>query len=78
MKTYVFRVIVEPDDDRYYAEIPALRDCYSWGYTYEEALKNVKEAAELCIETMIEDGQSIPEEDPHVIRKAPLTVGLVV
>jgi predicted RNase H-like HicB family nuclease len=60
MKTYVFRVVIEPDEDRYYAEIPALPDCHSWGYTYEEALKNVKEAAELCLETMIEDGEPIP------------------
>jgi predicted RNase H-like HicB family nuclease len=78
MKTYVFRVVIEPDEDRFYAEIPALPDCHSWGYTYEEALKNMKEAAELCLETMIEDGQSIPEEDSQTIRNAPITLGLIV
>ena len=78
MKTYIFRVVVEPDEDRYYAEIPTLPDCHSWGYTYEEALKNIKEAAELCLETMIEDGEAIPEEDPQIIRKAPVTLGLVL
>jgi predicted RNase H-like HicB family nuclease len=78
MKTYVFRVVVEPDEDRYYAEVPALPDCHSWGYTYEEALKNIKEAAELCLETMAEDGEPIPEEDFETLRQAPITLGLVV
>ena len=76
MKTYVFRVVIEPDEDRYHAEILALPGCYSWGYTYEEALKNMKEAAELCVETMTEDGQPIPEEDPQTLRKIPITLGL--
>ena len=78
MKTYIFRVVVEPNEDRYFAEIPALPDCHTWGYTYEEALKNIKEAAELCIETMIEDGEPIPEEDLRSIRNAPITVGIAV
>jgi predicted RNase H-like HicB family nuclease len=78
MKTYVFRVVIEPDEDRYYAEVPALPDCHSWGYTYEEALKNIKEAAELCLETMTEDGEPIPEEDSQTLRKAPITLGLVI
>ena len=78
MKTYVFRVVIEPDEDRYHAEIPALPGCYSWGYTYEEALRNIKESAELWIETLAEDGEPIPEEDLKVLKKAPITVGVVV
>jgi predicted RNase H-like HicB family nuclease len=62
MKTYVFRVVIEPDEDRYYAEIPALPGCYSWGYTYEEALRNIKEAAELWVETLAEDGDPISKD----------------
>lgn len=75
MKTYAFRVVIEPDEERYYAEIPALPDCYSWGHTYEEALKNIKEAAELCLETILEDGQRIPEEDPQFARSSPAPAG---
>jgi predicted RNase H-like HicB family nuclease len=78
MKTYVFSVVIEPDEDRYYAEVPALPGCHTWGYTYEEAIKNIKEAAELCVETMIEDDEPIPQEDSHTLRKAPITLGLVV
>jgi predicted RNase H-like HicB family nuclease len=70
MKTYVFRVVIEPDEDRYHAEIPALPGCYSWGYTYEEALRNMKEAAELWVKTLAEDGPPNPE-DVHA-SQAPL------
>jgi predicted RNase H-like HicB family nuclease len=74
---YVYRVVVEPDEDRYYAEIPTLPGCYSWGYTWEEALKNIKEALEVWLEVKREEGEPIPVEDPQTIRRAPLTVGVV-
>lgn len=77
-KIYVYRVTIEPDGERYHAEIPALPGCYSWGYTYEEALKNIKEAAALWLETLTEDGEPIPEESPQVLKKAPITLGVVV
>jgi predicted RNase H-like HicB family nuclease len=70
MKTYVFRVVIEPDEDRYHAESPVLPGCYSWGYTYEEALRNMKEAAELWVKTLAEDGPPNPE-DVHA-SQAPL------
>jgi predicted RNase H-like HicB family nuclease len=66
MKTYIFRVVIEedPKDDRmaYHAFCPALRGCHTWGYTYEEALKNIKEAVELYIEDLRASGEPIPEE----------------
>lgn len=77
-KSYIYRVTIEPDEDRFYAEIPALPGCYSWGYTYEEALKSIKEAAELWVETLAEDGEPIPEEDVEVLRQAPITLGVVL
>lgn len=64
---YVYRVVIEPDEDRYYAEIPAF-GCYSWGYTYEEAFKNIKEALEVWLEVKKEAGEPIPVEDPQSIR----------
>jgi predicted RNase H-like HicB family nuclease len=77
-KRYIYRVIIEPDEDRFHAEIPALPGCYSWGYTYEEALTNIKEAAELWLETLAEDGETIPEEDPKVLKEAPITLGVAL
>jgi predicted RNase H-like HicB family nuclease len=54
-----------------------LPGCYSWGYTWEEALKNIKQALEIWLEVKREEGEPIPLEDPQTIRRAPLTVGVV-
>jgi len=44
---------IEQDELGYYvAEVPALPGCLSQGKTYEEALKNIKEAIEGWIEVM--------------------------
>ncbi|MCK4659119.1 MAG: type II toxin-antitoxin system HicB family antitoxin [Phycisphaerae bacterium] len=44
------------------AHVPALRGCVSQGRNKHEALKNVKEAIALYIETLIEHGQTVPTE----------------
>ena len=63
MKTYVFRVVVEPDEDRWAAYCPALSKYASatWGYTEEEALKNICEVVAMVIQEMAEDKIPIPE-----------------
>lgn len=45
-------IIIEKDDNGYYAYCPELKGCQSEGDSYEEALKNIKEAIELYIETL--------------------------
>lgn len=68
MKTFVFRVVIEEDpfeDGRvaYAAYVPELksRGGASWGYTREEAIRNVREATELVISSMIARGEPLPE-----------------
>lgn len=34
----------------YWVECPTLRGCYSQGKSVEDALKNIREAIELCVE----------------------------
>ncbi len=67
MKTYIFKVFIEedPKDDRmaYHAYCPALKGCHTWGYSYDEALKNIREAVDLYIEDLKENGEPIPEEE---------------
>jgi len=44
-------VIIQQDEDgRFNAFCPELVGCASWGLTYEDALKNIKEAIELYLE----------------------------
>jgi predicted RNase H-like HicB family nuclease len=50
--TYKVNVIIEKDKDGYYAYVPQLTGCQSQGDTVEEALKNIKEAIELYVETL--------------------------
>jgi antitoxin HicB len=61
MKTFVLRVdLKEEDDGRWSASIPVLPGCSSWGYSRQEALGNIKDAAEIYIEDMIDAGEGIP------------------
>ncbi len=55
-------VITVGEDGYFVAEIPVLPGCISQGRTREEALANIKEAAELCLESMEEEGWSLPKE----------------
>jgi len=44
-------VIIQQDEDgRFNASCPEFVGCASWGLTYEDALKNIKEAIELYLE----------------------------
>jgi len=64
MKTYTFKVIVEPDEDRWHAYCPALEShgAATWGYTREEALKHINEVVQLVVDSMTEHGELLPDE----------------
>lgn len=64
MRTYTFKVVVEPDADRWHAYAPALveQGGATWGYTREEALKNIHEVIPMVVESLIEHGEYVPEE----------------
>ena len=71
MRTYAFKVVVEPDEDRWFAYCPALekQGAATWGYTKEEAFKNIQEVVEMVVEEFIEDGEplsEIPEQWVHI------------
>ena len=56
-------VVITPGENGYFvADIPVLPGCISQGRTKEEALANIREAAELCLESMSEEGWSLPQE----------------
>ena len=67
MKTYTFEVVIEEDkwlDERikdpvWRAYIPTLvhQGASSWGYTQKEALKNLQDAVDLLIESLLEHGE---------------------
>ncbi|MEW6195759.1 MAG: type II toxin-antitoxin system HicB family antitoxin [Bacteroidota bacterium] len=51
--------IIEKDDNGYYAYVPELKGCFSQGDTFEEALQNIREAAELYLETLNDEERTL-------------------
>lgn len=54
------------EDGAWIAEVPSLPGCGSDGDTREEALERVKEAIQVYIEALQEDGLPIPDEYPNL------------
>lgn len=50
--SYKVSIIIEKDEDGYYAYSPELEGCQSQGTSYEDALNNIKEAIALYLETL--------------------------
>lgn len=55
-----YSVIIEKDEDGYFAQVPAIQGCYAQGDTYEEALFNIGDAIRLHLEDIMESGQDLP------------------
>jgi predicted RNase H-like HicB family nuclease len=59
----VYTVIVEKGrESGYIAYAPALKGCVSQGETREQVMKNIKEAMEIYIEALLEDGLPVSTE----------------
>jgi predicted RNase H-like HicB family nuclease len=58
-----YTIIIEKGrESGYVTYAPALKGCVSQGQTREEALRNIKEAIEIYIEALLEDGFPVPTE----------------
>ncbi|MEW5937552.1 MAG: type II toxin-antitoxin system HicB family antitoxin [Candidatus Thermoplasmatota archaeon] len=70
-----FKVLIEKDEDGYYvATVPALPGCISQGKTEKEAKKNIKEAIELHLKTLAEEG--VPITTKSSVKQATVSVSL--
>lgn len=50
--SYKVSIVIEKDEDGYYAYCPELEGCQSQGDSFEQVMKNIKEAIELYLETL--------------------------
>lgn len=67
-KVYQYTAIFEPQEEGgYTVTIPSLPGCISEGNTFEEALKNIKEAASLYLEVIQKRKEEIITEEKGVI-----------
>jgi predicted RNase H-like HicB family nuclease len=69
---YKANIIIEKDEDGYYAYCPELPGCQSQGDSLEEVRENIKEAVELYLETLSES------EKEALLNKEILTMTLEV
>lgn len=63
MKSYTFKVVVEPDEGGYHAYCSALRylGAVTQGATEEEALANINEVVQMIVEEFAEEGRPLSE-----------------
>ena len=77
MKYFSFEVVIEkePEDEGYSAYSPTLPGCFSNGKTIEEAKRNIREAIQLHIESLLARGQSVPQNE-RLVHVEELAVGI--
>ena len=70
MKTYIFKAVVEPDDDRWSAYCPALlsQGASTWGVSREQAIKNLQDVVRMVLESLVEHGEPVPEGPMSEVR----------
>ena len=62
-----FNIVLDRDEDgMWIVECPAIPGCVSQGKTKQEALKNIKEAIQLCLEVRAERGLPLTIETKQI------------
>ncbi len=70
-----FKVLIEKDEDDFFvATVPSLPGCISQGKTEEEARNNIKEAIELHMSALAEEG--VPIIDKANVKQTTVAVPL--
>lgn len=77
MRYYSFQILIEKEleDAGYYAYSPTLPGCFSNGKTIEEARRNIREAIEQHMASLLAHAQPVPQDD-RLVHVEELTVGI--
>ncbi len=63
-----FTVVLAPEQNGGFSVLcPAIPGCASQGESLDEALANIREAIELCLEVREEDSEPLPTETPELV-----------
>ena len=65
-------VLHDAEAGGFWVDVPALPGCYSQGESVEESLSNVREAIELYLDTLKDEGQAAPS-DAEVVYQVSVT-----
>lgn len=74
MKNFKLTVVIEKDEDGYFALCPELQGCYAQGDTYDEALKNIEDAIKLHIQDRLETGEIIKQPEMTSLAQVEVTI----
>ena len=76
MQTYVFSVVIEPDEEGWRAFYPSWEHIgvSTWGPTREDALKNIQEVLEIILDEFEQEGKPMPGDGQPVISEETLVV----
>ena len=68
MHYYTFEIVIEKEaeDEGYSAYSPGLPGCFSNGRTVEEAKRNLRDAIEQHLQSLLAHGQPIPQSEKRV------------
>ena len=69
MKSFVFQVEIEPDEEGWRAFYPPWEGigASTWGDSREEALKNIQEVLAMILDELQEEGQPIPNTEKMTV-----------
>lgn len=63
-RAFSFKAEVQEDEDgRWSAWIDLLPGCAAWGYSQEEALQGLQDAAQAYVTDMVEAGEQVPNKE---------------
>ena len=49
MKSYTYRVIIEPDGKTFHGHVPALPGCHTWGKDMDETREHLRDAGPVAV-----------------------------
>ena len=77
MRFYNFEIVIEkePEDGGYSAYSPSLPGCFSNGRTIEEARRNVREAIQQHVTSLLAHGEPVPQNE-RLVHVEELSIGL--
>lgn len=66
MKTYTYRIVVEPDEKGYHGFVPLLKGVHTSGKTIEETRENLQDAIQCHLEGLLKDHITPPKQSEAI------------
>ena len=74
MRGYRFAIVVEQDEQGYFAYCPELHGCYTQGETFEEVIENIKDAIKLHVEDRLANNETVTTSEIVSLSSIEVTV----